>query len=207
MKIGSSAFITEIAMSVMMFTGNIVFMRSFGENGVAAFSIACYLFPLIFMINNAVAQSAQPLISVNYGKHDFNRVKQSLKVSLCVAGCCGVIATVGIGLGARFIVSMFLDTECEAARLAIVGLPIFATASIFFALNIAFIGYYQSVEKSVRALIFTLIRGIIVLVPTFFVLSHLYPQIGMWAAIPSTEFITLILILITFRYRNRIFTG
>lgn len=202
MKIGSSAFITEIAMSVMMFTGNIVFMRSFGENGVAAFSIACYLFPLIFMINNAVAQSAQPIISVNYGKYDFARVKQALKVSLCVAGSCGVIATVGIGLGARFIVSMFLDTDCEAARLAISGLPIFATAAIFFALNIAFIGYYQSVEKSMRALIFTLIRGIVVLVPMFFLLSRLYPKIGMWAAIPATEAFTLIIILITFRIRN-----
>ena len=202
MKIGSSAFITEIAMSVMMFTGNIVFMRSFGENGVAAFSIACYLFPLIFMINNAVAQSAQPIISVNYGKYDFARVKQALKVSLCVAGSCGVIATVGIGLGARFIVSMFLDTDCEAARLAISGLPIFATAAIFFALNIAFIGYYQSVEKSMRALVFTLIRGIVVLVPMFFLLSRLYPKIGMWAAIPETESCTLIIILITFRIRN-----
>ena len=204
MQIGSSAFITEIAMSVMMFTGNIVFMRSSGENGVAAFSIACYLFPFIFMINNAVAQSAQPIISVNYGKHDFSRVKQALKVSLCVAGCCGAIATVGIALGARYIVSMFLDPGCEAARLAIAGLPIFATAAIFFALNIAFIGYYQSVEKSIRALIFTLVRGIIVLVPMFFVLSHLYPKFGMWAAIPSTEFITLILILITFRLKQTI---
>ncbi len=206
MKIGSSAFITEIAMSVMMFTGNIVFMRSFGENGVAAYSIACYLFPLIFMINNAVAQSAQPLISVNYGKHDFIRVKQALKVSLCVAAGCGVVATVGIGLGARFIVSMFLDPECEAARLAITGLPIFATASLFFALNIAFIGYYQSVEKSMRALFFTLIRGIIVLVPMFFLLSHFFPTFGMWAAIPITEFVTLILILMTFCYRNKIFS-
>ena len=199
MQIGSSAFITETAMSVMMFTGNIVFMQSFGENGVAAFSIACYLFPLIFMINNAVAQSAQPLISVNYGKNDFSRVKQALKVSLCVAGCCGIIATVGIATGARQIVSAFLDTDCEAAQLAIAGLPIFATAAVFFALNIAFIGYYQSVERSMTALIFTLVRGVIVLVPMFFMLSHLYPKIGMWAAIPSTEFVTLILILLTFR--------
>ena len=203
MQIGSSAFITEIAMSVMMFTGNIVFMRSFGENGVAAFSIACYLFPLIFMINNAVAQSAQPIISVNYGKDDFNRVKQALKVSLCVAGICGVIATAGIALGARYIVAAFLDTGCEAARLAIAGLPVFATAAVFFALNIAFIGYYQSVEESMRALVFTLVRGIIVLVPMFFVLSHLYPRIGMWAAIPSTELTTLILILITFRLKKK----
>lgn len=62
--IGSSAFITEIAMSVMMFTGNYVFMKYYGDTGVAAFSIACYLFPLMFMMSNAVAQSAQPIITI-----------------------------------------------------------------------------------------------------------------------------------------------
>lgn len=67
MKIGSSAFVTEIAMSVMMLTGNYVFMSHYGDAGVAAFSIACYLFPLMFMMSNAVAQSAQPIISYNYG--------------------------------------------------------------------------------------------------------------------------------------------
>ena len=36
-QIGSSAFVTELAMSVMMFTGNYVFMDYFRENGVAAF--------------------------------------------------------------------------------------------------------------------------------------------------------------------------
>lgn len=205
MEIGSSAFITEIAMSVMMLTGNIVFMQAFGENGVAAYSIACYLFPLIFMINNAVAQSAQPIISVNYGTGNFDRVKQALKVSLCVAGVCGVLATSGIAVGARSIVAMFISPDCEAGLIAVSGLPVFAFSGIFFALNIAFIGYYQSVEKSLRALIFTLVRGIVVLVPMFFLLSHLFPGWGMWAAIPTTEALTLIIILATFRYKNKIY--
>ncbi|MBD5356125.1 MAG: MATE family efflux transporter [Bacteroides sp.] len=198
-QIGSSAFVTEIAMSVMMFTGNIVFMKSFGENGVAAYSIACYLFPLIFMINNAVAQSAQPIISVNYGIGNRQRVHQTLKVSLCVAAICGSLATIGIALGASGIVSMFISPDSEAAHIAISGLPIFALTGIFFALNIAFIGFYQSIEKSLTALIFTLLRGMILLVPLFFLLTALFPTWGMWGAIPTSEFITLIIILLTFR--------
>lgn len=200
MKIGSSAFITEIAMSIMMFTGNKVFMHAFGESGVAAYSIACYLFPLIFMINNAVAQSAQPIISVNYGAAKPQRVREALKVSLAVAFACGCLATLGIGLGARPIVGMFISPDCEAAHLATAGLPIFATTGIFFALNIAFIGFYQSVEKAMKALLFTLLRGVIILIPMFFILAALFPQWGMWAAIPASEALTLILILLTFRF-------
>ena len=33
---------------------NYVFIRYLGEDGVAAFSIACYFFPIIFMVYNAI---------------------------------------------------------------------------------------------------------------------------------------------------------
>lgn len=197
-RIGSSAFVTEIAMSVMMYTGNYVFMRYYGESGVAAYSIACYLFPLIFMINNAVAQSAQPIISYNFGCGNSLRVKSALRVSIVTAIVCGLIACSGISQGARFIVSMFIRPECEAGVIAVAGLPIFALAAIFFGLNITFIGYYQSTGKAVTALILTLLRGIIFLVPLFIILSRLFPYWGIWAAIPSSEFLTFIVVMLIY---------
>lgn len=62
-KIGFATFLTELAMSIMMLTGNRMFISMLGEAGVAAFAVACYLFPIVFSISNAVAQSAQPLSS------------------------------------------------------------------------------------------------------------------------------------------------
>ena len=73
-KIGFATFLTEGAMGIMMFVGNYAFMRRLGDNGVAAFSIACFLFPVVFSIANAVAQSAQPIISFNYGAHQPGRI-------------------------------------------------------------------------------------------------------------------------------------
>ncbi|MDE5786641.1 MAG: MATE family efflux transporter [Duncaniella sp.] len=201
-RIGSAAFVTEIAMSVMMFTGNYVFMRSFGESGVAAYSIACYLFPLIFMINNAVAQSAQPIISYNFGSGSYERVKKALRVSVMTAIVCGLVAWAGISQGARFIVSMFISPECEAGQIAVSGLPIFALAAIFFGLNITFIGYYQSTGKAAPALMLTLLRGVIFLVPLFIILARIFPSWGMWAAIPSSELLTFVIIIFLYCFRK-----
>lgn len=75
-RIGLATFIAELAMGIMMVTGNYMFMSYLGEAGVAAFSIGCYLFPLIFSINNAVAQASQPIISYNYGARRPDRVGQ-----------------------------------------------------------------------------------------------------------------------------------
>lgn len=146
-KIGFATFHTEIAMSVMMLTGNYVFIGSLGENGVAAFSITCYLFPVIFSINNAVAQSAQPIISYNYGAGNSRRVSKSLHTSLIAAFACGVTVSFLVAFATRPIVNMFLSSDSDAFRIACEGLPLFALCGVFFALNIAFIGYYQSLEK------------------------------------------------------------
>lgn len=190
-RIGSSAFVTEIAMSVMMLTGNYVFMQHYGEAGVAAFSIACYLFPLMFMMSNAVAQSAQPIISYNFGAGAADRVKQAFRLSIKVSAACGIIAFLSIALGTRQIVAMFIDPDCAAGRLATDGLPIYSACAVFFALNIAFIGYYQSIENAMKAMMFTLMRGVFVLVPMFLVMPLLFPGWGIWAAIPASEAITL----------------
>lgn len=197
MCIGSSAFITEIAMSVMMMTGNYVFLGYFGEAGVAAYSIACYLFPLIFMMSNAVAQSAQPIISYNYGAALRKRVGEAFGVSLRVAVLCGLVSTVSIASAAHGIVSLFIDPSCEAGRLAVAGLPVYATCAVFFAVNIAYIGYFQSVGSALRAAVFTLLRGAVYLVPLFLILPRLFGDMAVWAAIPASEILTLLTIIIS----------
>lgn len=201
---GSSALITELAMSVMMLTGNYMFMKYYGESGVAAFSVACYLFPLMFMISNAVAQSAQPIISFNYGAHNPQRVVRALKVSLFTGVICGVLSTVMIAFGASWIVSMFIPDGGEAALLAERGLSIYAVGALFFAVNISFIGYYQSIDRGIVAMLLTLLRGVVVLVPLFILLPLLAPFEGLWGAIPLSEIVTFIVILITFRLGRRL---
>ncbi len=62
-KLGFSVFISEITLLVMIIAGNYVFMDYLGADGVAAYSVICYLFPIIFMVFNATVQSAQPIIS------------------------------------------------------------------------------------------------------------------------------------------------
>jgi putative MATE family efflux protein len=194
---GFSSMLGELAMSMMLLTGNYIFIRELGEDGVAAFSVACYLYPIVFMINNSVAQSAQPIISFNYGAGNRYRVKSALKVSLRTATICGVLITAFLTLGTKPLVGLFLQADTKAYEIAIGGLPLFAYSAIFFALNVAIIGYYQATEQNGRATLCMLLRGLIFLVPAFLLMPQLmFPQ-GMWLAIPVSECMTLGVILLT----------
>jgi Na+-driven multidrug efflux pump len=194
---GFSSMLGELAMSTMLLTGNYIFIRELGEDGVAAFSVACYLYPIVFMVNNAVAQSAQPIISFNYGAGNRYRVRRAFRVSLGTATICGVLATTFLTLAAKPLVGLFLQAGTKAYEIAIEGLPLFSYSAIFFAMNVAIIGYFQATEQNTRATLCMLLRGLIFLVPAFVLMPIFITPQGMWLAVPVTECMTLGVILLT----------
>lgn len=198
MKIGLATFIAELSLGVMIVTGNFMFMAYLGEPGVAAYSIGCYLFPMIFSISNAVAQASQPIISFNYGAGQFQRVSQALRIALLTACVCGVLISLGMWIGSPVLTHIFLSPSETAYGLAAGGLPILGSCAIFFAINITFIGYYQSRELAGRSIVYMLLRGIVFLVPGFILLPRIVGATGLWLAIPTAEFLTLLVITILY---------
>ena len=146
-----------------------------------------------------MVQSAQPIISYNYGSGSVGRVRAAFGLSLRVALLCGVVVCASIFILAPGIVSLFIPVDSEAGILAVGGLPVYSVCSVFFALNIAYIGYFQSIGAAMRAMLLTLLRGIVFLVPLFYILPHLWPGLGLWAAIPAAEVLTFLVILLTSR--------
>lgn len=203
-RLGSSAFLCEVAVACMMFVGNQVFIQYLHEDGVAAFSIACYFFPIIFMVYNAIAQSVQPIISYNYGLQAADRVKQAYRIALKTAVGCGFTFALLTILGSSQIVSLFIEQQNPAFDIAVQGLPYYALGFVFFAVNIVSIGYYQSIERARVATFITLMRGFVLLTLCFYGLPLVLGTKGIWLATPLTEVLTLALIgFIYWRERKR----
>lgn len=202
-KIGLATFIAELAMGVTIVAGNFTFLKYLGEARVAAYSVGCYLFPLIFSISNAVAQSSQPIISYNYGAGNMERVRQTLRMAIVTACACGIAITAGMWVSSPALAGIFLDSGEKSYMLARQGLPLLGFCALFFALNITFIGYYQSCEKATRSIIYMLLRGAIFLVPGFFLLPQLLGTSGLWLAIPVAELMTLLVIALIYLWQHR----
>ena len=187
----------------MMFVGNLVFIHYLKEDGVAAFSIACYFFPIIFMVYNAIAQSAQPIISFNYGLNETLRVRRAYLLALKTAIGCGICFALVTIFCSKDIVAMFIDRSYPAYDIAVEGLPLYACGFVFFAINIVSIGYFQSVERAKYATFITLLRGFILLALCFYGLPLLLGKPGIWLATPLAELLTTLFILIIYINRKR----
>ena len=118
-------------------------------------------------------------------------------MSFSTATICGVLATTFLTLAAKPLVGLFLQAGTKAYEIAIEGLPLFSYSAIFFAMNVAIIGYFQAIGQNTRATLCMLFRGLIFLVPAFILMPiFIYPQ-GMWLAVPVAECMTLGMILLT----------
>lgn len=202
-KIGSSSLLGELTLSVFIFVGNLVFMKYLGDEGVGAFGIACYYAPFFFMMGNAIAQSAQPIISYNYGVSRWKEIAETRKLLLSTSIAVGAIVALLFIFIPDQLVALFVDRSSVAGQLAIEGFPYFASGIIFFILNVAIVGYYQSVEQIKWATIFVFLRGFVLLIPSFIFLPQLLGTVGIWLAMPLAEMATLILILIFSQSQNR----
>lgn len=197
-RIGSSALLGEVTMAVLLFVGNHVFMKFMGDDGVGAFGVSCYYLPFVFMVGNAIAQSAQPVISYNFGSGDMTRVNSAFRVSLAAVFVCGIVSTAAFVLFPEFLVALFLPLDTPAAQIAVKGFPCYGTGFLFFILNLSVIGFYQSVERIKPAIVFALLRGFVFLVPCFAVLPVVAGEKGIWLALPASETLTAFAILCAF---------
>lgn len=193
--IGLSALMGECTMAVLALIGNYIFGSYLGDPGIGAFGIACYYTPFVYMIGNAVAQSAQPIISFNYGTGDGRRVSSTLRVALLAAVVCGASASAAFMLLPEQLVELFIDRSEAAFPLAVKGFPLMALAFVFFIVNLTLIGYFQSVERVRSAMVFALLRGLFFLVPCFIVLPMVFGETGIWLALGMSEMLTTLCII------------
>lgn len=202
-RMGFSAMLGEIAVSGAVITGNYVFLHYLGEDGVAAYSVACYCFPVIFMMANAIVESAQPIVSFAYGAGNAGRLRESRRLMVRWAVGAGAAGAVLMLLLAPYITMLFMDRSEPAFAICAAGLPYFAAGVLFITFNVVIIGYLQSVERSRKATLLTLLRGFVLVIPSFVLLPRLMGTAGIWLAIPLAEVLTTAVTLaVSFRGRS-----
>lgn len=197
MCLGFAVFLSEVTVSIMGTAGNYAFMKELGPDGVAAFIIVCYIFPVIFMVFNATIQSAQPIISYNYGCGLLHRSKQALRYALYFAIGFAAIMMIVFLFQSQLVVDLFIpDKNNPAWGYADKGLPYFSADFIFFGINTIMIGYYMSLETLRKAVAYTLIRGILPVI-CFYVLPLWFGVSGLWMSVAAADIITTIVIVAT----------
>jgi Na+-driven multidrug efflux pump len=204
-RVGFSAMLGELTLGLLTLIGNLQFMKYMGDAGVGAFGIACYYLPFLFLTGSAIVESAQPIISYNYGSGDRMRVKSAYSLAIKTAAGTGIALTAIFVLFPEFLMRLFISADSAAYPIGVKGFPLLAIGFTFFMINLVVIGYYQSIERPIAGITISITRGIILLIPSFIILPELLGADAIWLANPITEIATLIIFFVirtAYRYRS-----
>ena len=190
-RIGSSALLGEATLATLMFTGNQVFMRYLGDDGVGAFGIACYYIPFVFMVGNAIAQSAQPIISYNYGAGNKERVKATMKRMILVC-LTGTLLLAGVAIFAPQIYTGLFTDNKGLLELTCKVMPVYFLGISIFGIQCACQTSFISLGQAKVSLFIALLRKIILLIPLAVILPKFMGVMGIYRAEPIADVISVL---------------
>lgn len=206
-KIGLSPFLMQIAASVVTVSFNINLLRYSGETAVAAMGIINRVLMLMIMPIFGISQGAQPIIGYNFGAKNFSRLTEALKKALLAATAVSTLAFIILELFATQIVSVF-NKDPNLVSIGTVGLRIVIIMLPIIGFQIVGANYFQAVGKAGYAILFSMSRQVIILIPLIFILPHFFNLVGIWYAGPIADFASSLLtgtfVFLELRKLNRI---
>ena len=167
LALGVATFIMQASESVISVCFNSSLQKYGGDIAVGAMTILTSVMQFAMLPLQGLGQGAQPIISYNFGLGYRTRVSATERIALYTAVVCGIMVTMIFAYFPHLLVGLFIRPDSPAARLAIEGYPYFAAAFVFFIINLTVIGYYQSIERVKSATLIALLRGFILLMPSF----------------------------------------
>ena len=185
-KIGVAPFLMQLGASAVMVVLNLRIMEFGGTTAVAAFGIINRILMLIMMPVAGISQGVQPIIGYNYGAKQYQRVLTALNTAIVAATCICLCGFLMAQLFTESIVRLFNDGP-QLVEIGTIGMRIFLLMVPIIGFQIVGANYFQAIGKAYYSVIFNLLRQVIVLIPSVFILSHYFGLMGIWAAGPLSD--------------------
>lgn len=154
------------------------FMASYGSDAVAAMGIAQKINMIPMYVSMGFSQGIMPLISYNYASGNHKRMKKGFLFAGSISIGFIVAVVIGYFFGAGMLIQMFMDNEVIIAygtrflRAFCLGLP-------FLCIDFMAVGVFQAVGMGKHALVFAIMRKLLLEIPAIYILDHFIPMYGL----------------------------
>lgn len=164
------------------------FTSAFGADAVAAMGIVQKINMVPLQIALGFSQGIMPLISYNYASGNTGRMKKTFLFTAKIALSFLLAVTIGYYLFAGTLTRMFMKNEMivsygtDFLRGLCISLP-------FLCMDFLAVGVFQACGLGKKALLFAILRKIILEIPALYLLNYFFPLYGLAYAQPAAEII------------------
>ncbi len=170
--------------------------KAFGDAAIAAMGYVGRTSSMIFSVGLGIGQGFQPVSAFNYGAKKYSRVKKGTYFTLFFgAGFMGIISLFCF-IFAPQIISIF-RTEELVVSIGSEALRIMCVFLMFLPVSVVATMLFQSIGKSLPALVLSLLQSGLVFIPLCMILPHFFDIQGIEIAQPLAYFIAALVSLPT----------
>jgi putative MATE family efflux protein len=199
--VGLPAFARQVAGSVMMIAINAMLIQYGGEFYVGVFGIMQRVAMITLMPMMGILQGMQPIIGYNYGAEQFGRMREVIILGLKVVTAFSVTIFALAMLIPDLMLSVF-TTDPDVIQAGTEGMRIIFAAAFLIGVQVISGGLYQALGKSRPALVLSMSRQVLFLIPLVLILPPFIGVWGVWLAFPLADILAFALSAY-FLYRDR----
>lgn len=208
-SLGFATFITQISIVVLTLVCNMT-LAKYGELSkygpdipISVFSIQTKVFTVVLSFVTGIVLGGQPIFGYNYGAGRFDRVKKTYKIVLISTLIIGVIAALIFQICPEVIIGIFGKGNDLYQEFAVKTFKIYLALIPFTCLVKMTAVFFQSIGKSVHAVIASIVRDIVCFTPLAIILPIIMETNevgsginGILYAAPISDLIVFVVIVI-----------
>ncbi len=186
LAVGFPNFMKQVGGSVLVIVANNVLRVHGGDIAIATFGVINRILMFAVMPVFGIVQGFQPIAGYNYGARNMERVREVVKVASIATTACASVFFVAMMAFPGPLMSIFGDDAelialgTQAMRIIVLVLPI---------IGIQLVGatFFMAIGKAFPALVLSVSRQILFLIPLVIVFPLFWGTTGVWLAFPVAD--------------------
>lgn len=200
-QVGLPSIIMQSIGSVMVFGMNKILIN-FTETAVSVFGVYFKLQSFVFMPVFGITNAMVPIIGYNYGARKKTRIQQAIKTSMIGVSAIMILGTLVFLTVPGALLSMFNASESMLS----IGQPALRIISFSFCLagvSIVCSSVFQALGSGVLSLLMSIVRQLVFLLPSAFLLAHFFGLDAVWFSFLIAELVSMSMALLFLKHVNR----
>ena len=190
-SIGISPFLMNACACVIVIFINNQLVKFGGDIAVGAYGIANSIAMIFIMFVIGLNQGMQPIAGYNYGAQQYGRMMRVVKLSIITAVCI-MLTGWSLAMFAPYHCARMFTTDPELIKGSIKAIHIIMMMFPLIGSQMVITNFFQCIGKVKISIFLSLSRQLLFLLPLLAILPNFYGINGVWASMPTSDFIAVV---------------
>ena len=190
-SIGISPFLMNACACVIVIFINNQLVRFGGDMAVGAYGIANSIAMIFVMFVIGLNQGMQPIAGYNYGAQQYDRMMRVVKLSIITAVCI-MLTGWSLAMFAPYHCARMFTTDPELIQGSIKAIHTIMMMFPLIGSQMVITNFFQCIGKVKISIFLSLSRQLLFLLPLLAILPNFYGINGVWASMPTSDFIAVV---------------